>query len=211
MAKDLKTNISKLRTSWHTSGGRVLSYGKKYKINEVFNQIGLSAYFASVSRAINFKDFGIDKKTRQKLKEDAASYLSKEVKKIYYKEIKTDKEFDKWMKKTSNKIIGLYSAKGAKDYTLGNAQKLINIAIKYLLSSDSSRRKNTLFKHCHIPIDSIIQKELFKYPFNIKQLSCPWSKLNNWNEYMRYQNDVRNKAKQCGYESPIACEIDIWP
>ena len=72
MAKDLNSNVNKLRNCWKTNGGRVLSYNcqqNKFQTQQdVFNNIGLSAYFASISRAVKFSKDNISTKTRKKLK-----------------------------------------------------------------------------------------------------------------------------------------------
>ena len=212
MGKDLESSVKLIRSDqWKTSSGkRSLSYSQKdFKTEEeVFANIGLSAYFASVNRAINFKKDSITPDKRNELKHDNADYLNERIRKIYLKNISDFKTFDDWMKESIEHIVNAYQKEGVSDYTIGNAQKLINMSIKYLLSSPLIDEHNGLFKYCHTPIDGIIQKKL--HHLGINPLNCPWSKLNSYEEYMRYQNDVRAKIEALGYYSPLICEIDIW-
>ncbi len=74
------------------------------------------------------------------------------------------------------------------------------MTFKYLHLLEYEDIKN-IYEFCHIPIDS--------YMLNITnyQMSYPWSKLNNYNEYLKYQEWFRNKYKD---EIPLDAEFYLW-
>lgn len=214
MSKKLQPNVKLLRSDqWTTqSKKKKLSYAVRglEKNKNVFDNIGLDAYFPSVNRAIDFRNPYINKAKRKKLKQEAAAYLSKEIKKIYSQNISSYHDFDAWITKAIDYVRGLYRRAGVTSYTIGNAQKLINMSIKFLLSSPSIKEDNGLFKYCHLPIDRIIQNKLFNdEELKIEKLNNPrWGELDDINVYMNYQKEVREKLN--GYYSPLICEIAHW-
>lgn len=211
MAKDLKTNVDRLRKHWKTSGGKPLSFGSKYKnINDVFANACLNAYGPSVIRTGNLT--GASKKTKQFLKNYVADYLKEKIKDIYCRKSLDYEDFCEWEYENVKWVRSTYHNNGVKNYTYGNAQKLINMAIKYLLSSNLIDENNPLFKECYFPVDSIIQKKLHK-DFSIPYLpnkNHSWSKNDNWNDFMSYQDNAREIILKNSYYSPLICEISEW-
>ena len=63
------------------------------------------------------------------------------------------------------------------------------------------QNKENIYEFCHIPIDS--------YMLNITnyQMSKPWSKLNDYEEYLQYQEWFRNKYND---EIPLDAEFHLW-
>ncbi|WP_339841934.1 hypothetical protein [uncultured Maribacter sp.] len=81
---------------------------------------------------------------------------------------------------------------GAIDFTIGQAQKWINMNLKYLFALGESRvpgiTKNYIF--FHIPIDNIIQ-DLLLHKSKISRIPVAWSRMNNYDMYINYQREVR--------------------
>jgi hypothetical protein len=75
------------------------------------------------------------------------------------------------------------------ELTIGQAQKWINMSLKYWLLFGESRIPNieSNSKFFHIPIDSIIQERFFQ-----KNLPA-WSKIQTYKEYFWYQKDFRER------------------
>lgn len=104
----------------------------------------------------------------------------------------TQESFDKWHKKTCRKIIGCYDkVNGSKIiFTYGNAQKWLNMALKYLwllgdLPNDIKEER------LHAPIDSYILQKLRN--LKAEGVTCSadtfyykgnsWSKISDYNDY----------------------------
>lgn len=92
--------------------------------------------------------------------------------------------------------------------SIGQAQKLVNMIIKYLYiyyqlySGFSNEKIEFQIKYYHAPIDSIILEEIGKS--NIR-----WSKINDYNKYDEIQKIIREKAEE-EYENSFIWELNIW-
>ena len=101
--------------------------------------------------------------------------------------------FDKWHRLKCNDIIAKFNEVINYSISYGQAQKWINMTIKYLLAIgpdyiDGITRNYHLF---HIPLDNIIQDKLVNY--GIPRLEARWSRINNYDDYLNYQMLVRTK------------------
>ena len=74
------------------------------------------------------------------------------------------------------------------------------MTFKYLHLLDYNKIE-CIYEYCHIPIDS--------YMLNITnyQISQPWSKLDDYDEYIKYQEWFRNKYSD---EIPLDKEFYLW-
>lgn len=119
---------------------------------------------------------------------------------IYYvinSNINSQKEFDQKHQEACTKLIEKFED---QYFTIGQAQKWINMTLKYLhlLEYDGIEK---IYEFCHIPVDN--------YILNITnyKISKPWSKLNNYDEYLEYQKWFRNEYKN---EIPLDAEFYLW-
>ena len=112
-------------------------------------------------------------------------------------EIRTQAEFDEQHQMACCSLILAF---GEQKFTIGQAQKWINMTFKYLHLLDYPAVQR-VYEYCHIPIDS--------YILNITNytMSSAWSKLDNYNEYLEYQNWFRNKYPN---DIPLDKEFYLW-
>lgn len=94
----------------------------------------------------------------------------------------------------------LISAWGTLTY--GQAQKWINMTLKYwlLLGENKIENINKNARFFHIPIDSFVQKKMF-----CQKNPSPWSKINSYDEYFKYQISYRQELS--GDNPPIIEEF----
>ena len=99
-------------------------------------------------------------------------------------------EFDDWHRATCNKLILFYKDYGYHLF-VGQAQKWVNMTMKYVYTLGEERVSgfNHAYPYCHIPLDNIILGQLTKY--NFLPLTCTWSRLDDYNEYLKRQVWVR--------------------
>jgi len=120
-------------------------------------------------------------------------------------------EFDKWHEHLCSLLCNCYKAAGFEHYHIGQAQKWINMSLKYIFTMGETRLPNYsyLYECCHVPIDNIIIKNFSSFNATppLPPLSCAWSRLNNYKEYMEFQEWVRNNFKE---SAPLAVEFFIW-
>ena len=115
--------------------------------------------------------------------------------------------FDAWHEKTAKDLCGIYSAAGYKDFHIGQAQKWINMALKYVYVFGESYLPgfSKFFPYCHVPIDNIIlEKDEFK---DLRSSECAWSRISNYDDYFEFQLSVRQEFPD---SSPLAVEFQAW-
>jgi hypothetical protein len=59
------------------------------------------------------------------------------------------------------------------------------------------------YKLCHVPIDNIILDKIIA--LGAPRLKCPWSRLDDYSEYLTLQKWFRNKPN-----SPLDIEFELW-
>ena len=112
-------------------------------------------------------------------------------------EINTQADFDDLHKTACENLILSF---GSQAFTIGQVQKWINMTFKKLHLLDYSEVEK-VYEYCHVPIDS--------YMLNITHytMSKPWSKLDDYVEYLEYQNWFRNEYPN---DIPLDKEFYLW-
>ncbi|MGN1311431.1 MAG: hypothetical protein ACI4U4_00280 [Bacilli bacterium] len=136
-------------------------------------------------------------KNHDKIIDNARKCIKKSINIMIDTNIESQSEFDKLHKKACYDLIETFED---QLFTIGQAQKWINMTFKYLHLLDYNKIE-CVYEYCHIPIDS--------YMLNITnyQISQPWSKLNDYDEYIKYQEWFRNKYSD---EIPLDKEFYLW-
>lgn len=94
----------------------------------------------------------------------------------------------------------LISSFGGQIFTIGQAQKWINMVFKYLHLLDYPAVQK-VYEYCHIPIDSYIL-HITNYA-----MSKSWSKIDNYCEYLKYQIWFRDQYSD---DIPLDKEFYLW-
>lgn len=113
--------------------------------------------------------------------------------------------FEIWHKEACRLIIEKYE-KYRIELTYGQAQKWVNMTIKYLYILNEHTFDN-VFDFLHIPVDNYIFKAV-KEKLGIDNPDNPWSKLNE-TEYLKYQNAIREELREKG-KLPLRWEFKNW-
>ena len=127
----------------------------------------------------------------------------------------TQAKFDKWHEETCEWFIREFNTRvmspsGYKDIEYGKAQKIVNIAFKYLyLFCDIVPGNPGHFTFCHFAIDSIT---LAWYKKHIDS-NCSvgnWSDM-TYGEYIEIQEKIRKHiSKHIPDKTPFEAEFEIW-
>ena len=159
-----------------------------------FEIAGIRRAFLDFSRTLEIID-----ENRQTFKASAENYLLLSLKIFLEKETITQEQYDTQHENWCLELIEIW---GQLNY--GQAQKWINMTLKYWLLFGENRIKGieTNAKHFHIPIDSFVQKGLFK-----ESKPSPWSKISDYGKYMKYQHEFRSR-KTGNY--PIVDEFNFF-
>ena len=111
--------------------------------------------------------------------------------------IHSQTEFDELHRAACYDLISSFRG---QTFTVGQAQKWINMTFKYLHLLDYPEVQK-VYEYCHVPIDS--------YMLNITNYAMgkAWSKLSDYGEYIEYQEWFRNKYPN---EIPLDKEFYLW-
>lgn len=112
--------------------------------------------------------------------------------------------FDVWHKSVCLNIIRSYSAKYPL-FSIGQAQKWLNMTLKYYYVSQIDQRINRVSNYFHVPLDNYVNEILIKN--NVNSFVGAWSKINSYEEYVNIQKNIRLRIKN---QSPIDWEMEQW-
>lgn len=119
--------------------------------------------------------------------------------------ITSQDEFDAWHHSVSDKIKKLYLDEGVK-LTYGQAQKWINMTIKYLYMLEANSFDG-VFEFLHIPLDNYVF-DIARDLLGIARPKVAWSSWDNYDEqYLCYQNLIREKITT---GTPLRWEFRYW-
>jgi hypothetical protein len=119
----------------------------------------------------------------------------------------TQEQFDTWHEAVCRGLVSIYKEHGYATFSIGQAQKWINMAFKYvyLIGEEKLSGFSSFYELCHVPIDNIITKNLaFANP---PAFTRPWSRIERYEEYMLFQHWVRSTFEG---SSPLAVEFRFW-
>lgn len=108
--------------------------------------------------------------------------------------------FDDWHKCTCDALRASFG-----DFHLyyGQAQKWINMSLKYLFILDRPR-VDPYWEYCHVPIDRYLLRgiELHDPP----RFGCAWSRIDSYDRYLEFQGWFRSEMAGI----PMDNEWKIW-
>lgn len=200
MTKSEKTNVNE----------ELLEFLKFSYFGDLSNPIHATSKraYRDMNRTIRFNELSTDE-IRLELREKVNNVFENEIKKLIGNNITNQKEFDAWHCDVCKMIKSFYLNEGI-EFTYGQAQKWLNMTIKYLYMLEVKEYSfDNVIMWLHIPVDNFIFKAV-KEELNIKRLTkVSWSRWNNYDEYLEYQNDIRKKLKEEDI-SPLRWEFENW-
>ena len=135
-----------------------------------------------------------------------------------------EKQFEDWHKETCKDIVDdvneLLKNCGLEETKIsyGKAQKIVNMAFKYILCCDEKQEFKAIYEKCHMPIDSYIlswynNKVRFKYKEG--KFNESWSNLSD-DDYKKIQDNIKEyledeKTNKYLPKERLYAEFYIWP
>lgn len=139
-------------------------------------------------------------------------------------------EFDNSHKELCVKIHDFYAERGYEAFTVGKAQKWINMALKYacIYDVEDVDQLSLIFPYCHVPIDRYIANSIVnqlnvnlpeysgfrmtsKRPFSAETRNFSWSRIDDYSEYITCQRAIRDALKaESSEQTPLEWEFDCW-
>lgn len=187
---------------------RVCLFGSRE--SDVYKAAADRAY-RDLCRTIKFKDKD-DKNKNDQCRHSVNELI---IEKIKHLPDANQEAYDEFHLGLCRQIIEEYRKSSVAELTYGQAQKWVNMTMKYLcvLSEGNFTGKfewlGRFYPYLHVPIDSIILDKIVEARFpNInldKNLS--WSKIDKYEFYLEIQKNLR---KSLTAMSPMDWEFEVW-
>ena len=122
------------------------------------------------------------------------------------------------------KIREYYSQKSYCDFTVGKAQKWINMALKYacIYDEEDAEALKQVFRFCHVPVDRYIADSIVNRlgvalpaysgfqmpsvrPFRAEKSNYSWSRIDNYEAYLNCQTQIKTALR---IKSPSLCALE---
>jgi hypothetical protein len=117
------------------------------------------------------------------------------------------KSFDQWHRNTCAQLCRIYARQGFK-FEIGQAQKWINMAFKYLnvFGEENIHGYAGLYRFGHVPIDNVMLEKLDAYePPGLSKSA--WSRMRDYGEYFQLQSWIRARWPD---SVPLAVEFHMY-
>lgn len=125
----------------------------------------------------------------------------------YFKE-GTAEDFDTWHKERFCEKFIVELRDNGYIASYGQAQKVVNMAFKYLYCCEGAEKYKDKFANCHMALDSFTLNWYIREVLKVdKNIVDKWSKLDDV-AYKKIQTDIRNHLKG---KIVIEEEFIIWP
>lgn len=145
-------------------------------------------------------------KTADRLREEAHQQVAQRVAALKH-EPASQQAFDSWHRKACSDIREHYRKGGFDAFSHGQAQKWLNMTLKYAFAMGESRLPGYLlhYSFAHIPIDNVFVAAV--KAIGGPDLPMPWSRLDDYSVYLRLQEGYR---KMFAPSAPLAAEFRLW-
>jgi len=144
--------------------------------------------------------------TADQLREKAHQRVAEKVAALTH-EAASQKAFDSWHRKACLDLRGHYRKGGFEAFSHGQAQKWLNMTLKYVFAMGESRLPGYLpyYSFAHIPIDNVFVTAA--KAIGGPDLPMPWSRLDDYSAYFHLQEGYREMFAP---SAPLAAEFKLW-
>lgn len=140
------------------------------------------------------------------LREESHRLMMSLIKRLRGKKM-TQAAFDKWHLQACKELRNCFWEGNFKKFTYGQAQKWINMTLKYIFTIGEQRLPGyeVCYPFAHIPIDNIFIDAVQVY----KKVGLPsaWSRIDDYEVYLELQKEFRDAFPD---SIPLAAEFRLW-
>ena len=114
----------------------------------------------------------------------------------------TQASFDAWHHESVDLLKKISSEHGFSSLSVGQAQKWINMSIKYAIALGERRMSgfHCVYDVAHVALDNVVLERLTE--LGMSPLGCAWSRLDDYGRYMGCQQWVHDHF-------PDACSLEV--
>ncbi len=145
--------------------------------------------------------------TPDKLSKEAHNWMEGRLSDLFKSSaIRSQSDFDAWHKQSVDELCHFYSEREFKSFTVGQAQKWINMTLKYSVIFGEERIPGVsrLISYLHAPIDNVVLDGM-ELPDKLKPKA--WSQIKEYAEYLGLQAWIRGKFPS---QEPLMVEFQLW-
>lgn len=148
-------------------------------------------------------------------KQACFQWLADELKKYFSGNVyKASKDFMKWHENTCNGFVAKFAKVGYGKVTIGMAQKVINLAFKYLHCCNYGTLNPDYFKYCHMALDDYTLR-WYTRVVDSKNKIEKWSTIKDYSIYKKIQSNTESYLSKVFpgniRESLLVNEFYVWP
>lgn len=132
----------------------------------------------------------------------ARAHLQQTLNGLQTAEFNNQDKFDNWHETLCAQLKQFY---GEFPFTVGQAQKWVNMSVKYLFVLDRSLVESH-WQYCHIPIDKIIIQQLRQLGYKPPFVGPAWSRLDSYERYLEFEDWFRHTLPGI----PMDNEFHLW-
>jgi hypothetical protein len=161
-----------------------------FDLSEGYKIAAIKRAYRDFSRTL--ENFPKNESQKNSLKTNWINVLEKKVEELLSTQFINQEEFTTWHQST---CFQLRTINSNYPLTQGQAQKWINMILKYLFALGETRISGITnnYQYFHVPIDNIIMNKLQEN--GIDKFDMAWSKIKDYNTYHEYQVKIRNMYK----------------
>lgn len=179
---------------------------QRYLVRLYFGPVNNAPVRKAVNRAYRdfnrtLRGFGVHP-GRDEVRNAVGRYLEEQLAALESAQLGSQDDFDCWHQTTCTRLKTFY---GDFPFTIGQSQKWINMAIKYLFILDRTRVEKC-WQYCHVPIDRILLKKLHEQGYEPPPIANPWSRLDDYPKYLNFQTWFRDEFDV----APMDKEFEMW-
>ena len=121
-------------------------------------------------------------------------------------QVTANAEYDRWHRQACASLAVVYKEYGYEPFYVGQAQKWLNMSIKYIYTMGTKRIPgfDAFYPLCHVPFDNILIERLHQYGFSLP--STRWSRIQDYEQYLSYQQWIRDRFRV----PPLDVEFLLW-
>ena len=163
--------------------------------------------YLDLCRTIQFSTSS-NEEERVQARTDVDDMIENKVKAIADAGITRQDEYDEWHKAICEELVGRYAKVCGDQFYIGQAQKWVNMTIKYLYLIDSDLVR-LIIDFAHVPLDNYVFAAAMEH-INLSSAGLtPWSKIKDYSVYLNYQKELK-KAVEPLNTSPLQWELSYW-
>ena len=163
--------------------------------------------YLDLCRTIKFAPSS-NEEERVQARTDVDDMIENKVKAIANAGITNQDGYDEWHKAICEELVDRYAKVCGDQFYTCQAQKWVNMTIKYLYLIDSDLVR-LITDFAHVPLDNYVFAAAMDHLGLFSDDLTPWSKIKDYSVYLNYQKELKKAVKPLN-TSPLQWGLSYW-